>query len=821
MLRTIEMLLNFFASVNTSTLPASSQLPLFSQPFVDHPPSLRFYPAKQIKMADLDNPSPSTTDDERPIAVRRKRRSSSVSLHSNSRSNSTTAISQPYGISTPPATPKRTKKRVRFSGPGLATESESASSGLTPFIRRTTLSTPTSKRRHSTPAKLFNPVESVTPISGTLQFAPLRQVLDGRVRRRLRRNRLSEEVNTIEGDKRQEAKARRSEVKRLREELAAKDLEVQSMRDEQDIASQIEVESGTSVNTNTTLSTKVQELEQQIVELKAELQRKEVDEEQDPNWTMAAKDPFHFDDEEDDMMVTNYDQDFSLMNDELMTTPTRLNTSFLSPPSTMPNTPCKSTSSMNAGVQASLPIPDPEKDILHGQLESLQSEISKLNSAIAWNDDNQCRLAGKLSEFLPVDGSHDHSTLDSALDSVLTQLALSQSQALEKENAFSALSTEITNLGFSAGPEETLEIIAQQFRQARLELEYATPGEVVEGFENDKLLEMLVSRVRILVEKVKERDDSIDQYHEQELLLRQQLNTRVDAQHDVQKELFLANSVVQDLRTEIDEKEVSNERLQKALDGYRAEVKGLEALIEKMEKDGSKNETMLRDQVKEMEERLQDEILKHDTTRAGDEGKELMLVQLEGRLNAALKAAAEVQEQMANLATSTEVTIAERDSTILQLKSASKTHGNALALRDARVSELRREIERVNDALKTAHSTILSLRKENKELEGQIEGEKTRGQLVVQAMREQLNRVLDTGMGYINGDVSVQRSSRREGSAPPAVDDLTPQAVVRRGRFLDGGLARRLSGKKRRRYDSGLGFLEEEDDGNVLVGTEI
>lgn len=776
-------------------------------------------------MADLnfDNPSPSITHDEQPIAVRRKRRNS-AGPSSRSRSNSRTAVSAPHGISTPPATPKRAKKRVRFSDPGLTLESESASSGLTPFIRRTTLSTPTSKRRHSTPAKLWNLAESEAPISGTLQFAPLRQVLDGRVKRRIRRNRLSEELITIEGDKRHEAKARRLEVERLREQLAAKDLEVQSLRDDQDIASQIEEGSGASVNTNTTLSTKVQELEQQIVELKAELERKEVDtEENDPNWTLAAKDPFNFDDgdDDDDMMITNYDQDFTLMNDELMTTPTRLNTSFPSPPSTMPNTPCKSISSMNAGIQASLPIPDPEKDALKSQLESLQSEISKLNSAIALNDDNHSRLAGKLSDFLPVDESRDHSALDSALDSVLTQLALSQSHALEKENAFSALSHEITNIGFSAsGPEETLEIIAQQFRQARLELEYATPGEVTEGFENDKLLEMLVSRVRVLVEKVKERDDSIDQYHAQELLLRQQLNSRVDAQHDIQRELYLANSVVQDLRTEIDEKELSNERLQRALDGYRAEVKGLETLIENMEKEGSKKEDVLRSQVKEVEERLQDEVLKHDTTRAADEGKELMIVQLEQRLNAALKAAAEVQKQMANLASSTEATVAEKDSTIEQLKSASRSHGDALALRDGRVSELRGEIERVNEALKTAHSTILSLRKDNKELESQIEGEKTRGQLVVQAMREQLNRVLDTGMGYINGDVSVQRS-RREGSAPPTVGGSEPQAIVRRGRFLDGGLARRSSGKKRRRYDSGLGFLEEEDEADILMGAEI
>jgi len=198
-------------------------------------------------------------------------------------------------------------------------------------------------------------------------------------------------------------------------------------------------------------------------------------------------------------------------------------------------------------------------------------------------------------------------------------------------------------------------------------------------------------------------------------------------------------------------------------------VKGLETLIERMENEGTKNEAALKDQVQKVEERLQDEILKHDTTRASDEGKEFMLIQLEGRLNATLKAAAEVQEQMANLAASTEIIIAEKDSTIENLRSSSsereKAHGDALALRDARVSELRGEIERVNEALKTAHSTILSLRKENKELEAQLKARRPRPIRCPSHARPIESRVGNRA-GYINGDISVQRSSRREGSAP-------------------------------------------------------
>jgi chromosome segregation ATPase len=658
-----------------------------------------------------------------------------------------------------------------------------------------------------------------------LQFAPLRQVLDGRVKRRLRRNGLSEEINIIEWDKRNAAKERKSEVERLRNEVATRDLEIQSLRDEQDIASQIEGESGGSVTTNTRLSARVQELEQEIRELKAELQRKESDTEEDPNWTMAAGDPFGFDDD-DDHMITSYDDDFreSMMNDEMITTPTRLNTSFPSPPSTVPNTPCKSASSMNAGIQASLPVPDPENEVLKIKLESLQSEISKLTAAIAFNDDNQARLAQKLSDFIPTDESHDRSTLDSALDTVLTQLALSQSHALERTAAFSALSTEITNLGFScSGPEKTLETIASQFRQARLDLEYLTPGEVVEGFENDKLLEMLVSRIKVLVQKVKERDDSIDQYHEQELLLRQQINTRVTVMDEMRKELILANTAVCDLREEIKEKDVGNERLKEALEGYRQEVSGLEKLIERIEHESRESTTSLTCELNSAQEKLQDELLQHDTMKADCEGKEILISELEKRLNSALQAEAEFQAQLSTLASSHDSVVTGKDAKIEQLKSSAqereKEHGDALALCDARVSELREEIERVNTSLKTAHSTILKLRKENSELAACIQGKEVLINSTTQVMRDQLNQlapITQTGEGYTNGDVSVL-GPRREGSLIEggSITGLGLGVVREKPRMMDGSLARRRSGsgKKRRRYDSGLGFVGEEDEG--------
>jgi hypothetical protein len=765
-------------------------------------------------------------NDERAIAVRRKPRNC-TGTNIEARSNPQPEVSRPHGISTPPATPKRSKKRVRFSEPGPESiDTESASSGLTPFIQRTSISTtPTSKRRHSTTATLWNRADyDTSPISRTLHFVPLRQALDDRVKRRLRRNRLSEEMNEIERDKRIEARQNRSEVERLRSELAAKDIEIQSLRGELDLANQIEGASSGSITTNTTLSAKVQELEQEIVQLKTELQRRESDTEDDPNWAVAARDPFDFNDD-DDNMITNCDEDF-MMNDEVITTPTRLNTSFPSPPSTMPNTPCKSVSSMNAGIPTSPPVPNPENGALKSQLQSLQLEISKFTAAIAFKNDNETRLAQKLSDFIPTDGSHDHTSLDSALDSVLTQLALSQSRALEQSTAFSALTNEITNLGFpsSSGPEQTLETIASQFRQARLDLEYLTPGENPEGFENDKLLDMLVSRIKVLVQKVKERDDTIDQYHEQEVLLRQQIDTRVTVMEEMRKELSLANSICADLRSEIQENETSNERLKEALEGYRTEVSGLEKLIERIEGEGRESATSLNQLVASVQE-------EHNALKIDNENKALLLAELEERLASALRFASELEAQLASLTT----THSSCTSTISQLQlSASereKAHGNALALRDARVSELREEVARVNTSLKNAHGVIFNLRKENKELVAQSEGEKSRGEFKLQNMRDQVIRaVMRDGDGDLGDEISVlgprregneENEGRRGSSIEGGPIETVSLGVVREApRMMDAGLARRSgNGKKRRRYDSGMGFLDEEDEG--ALGSEI
>lgn len=819
-------------------------------------------------MTDLPSPAPSssTVDDELPIALRRVRRSCSNQNLQDSPSKPSRRSNRVFGIETPPATPQRRKKRVRFSDPGPAI---AAATGLTPFIsRHFSISTPSSNRRHSAPSQ-WNLAQDDAPLSGTLQFAPLRQVLDGRVKRRIRRNRLSEEINTIEWEQKQEKKAERGEISRLQHALRQKDIELQYLREEQETASQLGGEALTP-------TARVHDLEAQVAELKAELEKREVSGQDDPNWTMAARDPY-----DEDAFMQDYDNDFDDgMTEMIISTPLRR--SFPSPPATVPNTPSKGPVNHNIGVQASMV--DPSKQILEEQLQTLQAELAELTKTIELSNTTQDRLSAKLAPFItPVDDC-PHESLDFALDSVITHLALAQSSELESTRRFTALTTELHALfptsatPSGASAEDIIQALHSQFRAARLELEYLLPGEQPEGFDNTALLSMLLTRLRQLVERVKRQDDHIDQYHEQELSLRSQLSARVDAMQGLQEKLSSADVVIRTLEREVGDKDAGLRKLASALESYRSEVSNLETLISRLDAEHSATLESAKQQLTDLhaaaesriheemnntatvqaqaEERIQAEMeqaaaiqsnaeqrIQEQAAQAAAESElhDSLIRELDARLSSALEAAGGLRAELAELAIAhaSEMSEASAEASTLRATAAQRetSHGAALALRDARVSELREELERVNAALKSAHEQISTLGRRVRGLEIVVEGEKMRGREGVEKIRGELRRVLEMGKGGTPAKGEASRGVRRELGLDAdtgtdvnggVVGEVAKVGVVRQGGLFDKELARRRSGslgaggeKKRRRYDSGLGFLDEEEEGEGVIGRAL
>jgi chromosome segregation ATPase len=315
-------------------------------------------------------------------------------------------------------------------------------------------------------------------------------------------------------------------------------------------------------------------------------------------------------------------------------------------------------------------------------------------------------------------------------------------------------------------------------------LEYLTPGEITLPLSSHgaEVLDLVLTRLRELAREVKEDEDAIDEYHSLELSLRQQLGARVEAMDGVSRELKRSTSRLKESDERVSELEVGIDRLKGAVEGYRRDISELEDLVQRVEEDGKLAEARLRSEV----DAGQQEAARKDDSIAA----------LEAKVASVLSQTGELRIQLVDLQAKKAVEIA----------TLNKSHGGALALRDARVTELRGEIDNINASLRNAHETIRQLRVENSSLRGDVDSERKKAKDAVDSMKAELERVLKMSEGIL-ATPEKGRTSRRRSSACQETADPD----LRAGTYLSGELAMTSKGKKRRRYDSGLGFLDEEE----------
>lgn len=255
--------------------------------------------------------------DDRPLAVRRKRRLSTGLTSSVDVPKIQPSVEVEHSFQEPPKTPAKPKKRVRFSDPGPEHLAPSSSSGLTPYLKRTSF-TPEAQgtsmlrllaagtRRLSLPVQLSTSLPSPSPspgsFSGEYQFAPLRQVLDDRLKRRLRRNNLSGEINDIDEEK-------RSKIKLMQE--------IQSLKDELAEVRQSDKEHSDRSNGEAASAERIRDLEQQLVELRSELPESSKTAERavggnDLSENASSPMEIFVDSADQDFVETNFDDDGAL-----------------------------------------------------------------------------------------------------------------------------------------------------------------------------------------------------------------------------------------------------------------------------------------------------------------------------------------------------------------------------------------------------------------------------------------------------------------------------------------------------------------------------
>lgn len=689
-----------------------------------------------------------------PIALRRTRRSSAV-LHSHPQE---TQRPKSPTVSTPS---RGAKKRVRFSDPGLSSDHDthvddehvSASTGLTPHIRRTTLEpgSGTKRRRHSGPVTQDRPEAFDSTIdtrhSGEVTFLPLRQVLDGRVKRRIRRNGLSEEINIITAERRRKAQQTSDEIAALRSEVAAKDAEIRRLSGATAVGQEDDDETQESID----------ELKRQVSQLRRVLKSPDSSNETEDtidynttrvDWAVQVRDPFssEYSDMELDVDDDDDDEDHHFgdktMAELACSTPSRrssnIRNSFPTPPSTSPHlgpiTPSRRhpvTPTSQAAVQTSFTAADREE--LEDELASLQLEIAKLTGTLETYESMTSRLSEKLSPWAPKDGSASALIMDSRSPAVRVEAQLNNLlQALsDRTAALEGLDASLGELGFPGGDaSEVVLSLSSAFRTARLELEYLTPGEIALPLTaaGAAVLDLLLARLRELAKRTLECEDAIDEYHVLELSLRKQLGARAEAMDAARAERDALAGEAGKKDARVRELEAGVQRLKGAVKSYTRDVSELEGLVQRLEGDLDTANKDLR------AAREQNEADAEEWAGAAED-KDFAIAMLEEKLGLALEQTSELKDQLEEL----------RAKHKEDVFSMSQRHGVDLVMRDSRVSELRLEVDRVNEALREAHETVQNLRVENGALSDRLDSEKAKAKAAIDTMKNELERVVRMG----------------------------------------------------------------------------
>lgn len=687
-----------------------------------------------------------------PLALRRGRRASLAPPQHDEQqqhpSDSRRTRSSSRTTKTILTTPSRgQKKRVRFSAPGASTEESlpSGSTGLTPSLRRTTLLTPgssasfpssTKRRRRLSTSDAA--VENNNTGEVQVTFLPLRQVIDGRVKRRIRRNGLSEEMNLITAEKRRKAQQTRAEVEALRAEVAAKDAQIRrlsgatavDMDCDDDSDAETEIEGGRKIREEQGQS--IDDLKRQVEQLRNALKSPAPSSRASSSgdmhivgWSEGGGEYYHSDMELD--LDESDDEDGfgdSTITDLVCSTPSRrpanMRHSFPTPPSTgsppprlgTPNSDQqhKSPSMANAGVQVQLP--DNEKQELEEELATLHLEIDKLTSTLETYEAVTSRLSEKLSPFRSPQGSNGASSAAEAilasrspavrvevqLNNLLKTFA-SRSAALEK------IDSSLHQLGFpGSNPTEILASLSSSFRSVRLELEYLTPGEIALPLTSAgaAVLDMLLARLRELSRQGLEDQDVIAEYQHLEMSLRKQLVTRVEAMDDMRAEITTLKDKVKLRNMRIRELETGVDKLKSSVKTYTRDISELEQLAQRLEAD-------------------------LDAANKNLESRDEVEMALEEKLSLALEHASSLKEQMGQLQA--------------QQREWQNKHQDGSAERDA----LRQEVGDVNEALRSARETIHKLQVEKGLLRERLGVEKSKARAAVDAMKAELERAVRMG----------------------------------------------------------------------------
>ncbi|KAJ5888306.1 hypothetical protein N7495_008347 [Penicillium taxi] len=707
------------------------------------------------------------------------------------------------------STPRNSRKRVRCSDPGPRIHRSACSTGLTPAMQRTSVNalsktaevSPSCKARRRSALAMrsresFDPVDPFTPASSerVMQFTPLRQILDQRTQRRIRRIGLSGEINDIEREKR-EARSYVKNVEILRQERDTLQQELNAMKQ---LRGNLEHQSHSYSSHWTSPLPQSRHMEEESTWIQDDVSVGSISNLDGPALSVGDdEDTFMIN---DSTVVASSSPDFRPILDS--------------------NPPISDNTSL-CGETAVDNVEDTEVQSLSLDLEAARNEKTALFNA--------CRSHMPALEEYGLGEVLRQSSPPDFFDNVVNILTTALSRASDATQALEGIYEECSTMGFSGeNAKDIVDNVRCAFRSARLDLERAIPSETNgASLDNGKAtLGALVKRVKGLARDL--RNERKFHYGSvgREKALRGQFDSlllryETAAEKIGKLEGSIADSASDMLHTRIKLQDLENEDLQKnigigrlnaALDKYHDDMKGLEDLIGKLEDKNLAMKDKYTQQISTMEEKLASERSQRSAMEVSSAANEIRVQELEAIVT-------QNNTRASDLTTHIEALEKEHSRAVELLQ---KDTNEKVQRHEQEAGTLNVRISELTTTLETARSETQRIRFINASLEEQLQLEiDARDELLEKWAAEQAR-----SFAYMKETVNSGRRSAKvraanwelksddlmsNGTTVMGSDPITP---VNTARFIDVEFGR---GKSRRRFDSGIGILSEdilEDEGS-------
>ncbi|RAQ55865.1 hypothetical protein AFGD_012344 [Aspergillus flavus] len=662
-------------------------------------------------------------------------------------------------------------------------------------------------RRRSTPLpRSRRSLDSVLPNDGSksktvVQFTPLRQILDSRTQRRIRRLGLSNEINQFEREKRESAHYQKS----LQALLQERDTLKQELELAKRNSGTPERHSPSKEILGLSPQSKSEHLESQNSQLRQEISFSVENTEDQSDGADTEGDTI--------IMGSGFEGDTVLMSNSPIMRGLQLPRSSPDDFSHL-SLPDPST---DASVQTSLSEHDQGAELLALSLDLEAARKEKQDLFNAW----RTRLAsfpGAAAESCLQRSSPPPDFFDQILPT-LTGALTSASDAI---GALDAVKQELSGLGFPGNStDDIISGMRSHFRSARLQLERAVPGETPSSSldNGSTTLSALVRRVELLVKSLSEERTRHEGSVGRERALRGQFDTlliryETASQKISDLEESIASSAgdmlhtrmrMQELEREGNEQALGIERLNEALSKYRVEVKSLEKLVTELEQDKVISAKRHEEQMLQQEKRVAEEGSARRVAESALAERQAHVQGLEEIVESNRIRVCELTAKIETLEKELKQTV---DSSEQQAVEQLQHHQQEVGRMNVHVAEL-------TTYLDTTKSEVDKLRQSNAGLEEQLRLEmEARDDLLEKWAADQAR-----SFAYMKETVKAERRKAKVRTANWELksdelqsdgtnigsEPITPVSVAR---FVDVEVGR---GKERRRLDSGIGILTEDE----------